>query len=70
MVRWRTSSSAISSNTLADAAYFSRKPFGEAAIDAAVLVLVGDGESEDFLFGEVGETFHESALNPLILELF
>jgi hypothetical protein len=31
--------------------------FGEAAIDAAVLVLVGDGKRQDFLLGEVGETF-------------
>ncbi len=34
---------------------------GEAAIDAAVLVLVGDRERQDFLFGEIGETFHEGA---------
>ncbi len=31
---------------------------GEAAIDAAVLVLVGDGEREDFLLGEIGKAFH------------
>ena len=37
---------------------FLAQPFGEAAIDAAVLVLVGDGEREDFLFGEVGKAFH------------
>ena len=36
----------------------SRKPLGEAAIDAAVLFLVGDGEREDFLFGEIGKAFH------------
>jgi hypothetical protein len=32
--------------------------FGEAAIDAAVLVFAGDGESKDFLLGEIGKTFH------------
>ncbi len=34
------------------------QPLGEAAIDAAVLVLAGDGESEDFLLGEISKTFH------------
>ena len=54
MVRWRTSSSAISSNTLAGGRILRAQAFGEAAIDAAVLLLVGDGEGEDFLLGEVG----------------
>ena len=46
---------------------------GEAAIDAAVLVLVGDGEREDFLFGEIGKAFHGGlsvAGLAAILELF
>ena len=30
----------------------------EAAIDAAVLFLVADGEREDFLLGEIGEALH------------
>jgi len=34
------------------------QPLGEAAIYPAVLVLVGDGEGDDFLFGEVGKAFH------------
>ena len=71
MVRWRTSSSAISSNTLADGRILLAQALGEAAIDAAVLVLVGDGEREDFLFGEVGKAFHGTrAAIDLILELF
>ena len=37
---------------------FLAQPFGEAAIDTAVLVLVGDGKREDFLFGQVGKAFH------------
>ena len=60
MVRWRTSSSAISSNIFAEAGVIGAQPLGEAAIDAAVLFLVGDGEREDFLLGEVGEAFHGS----------
>ena len=31
------------------------QPVREAAVDAAVFFLVGDGEREDFLFGEVGK---------------
>ena len=31
---------------------------GKAAVDPAVLVLIGDRERQDFLFGEIGETFH------------
>ncbi len=58
MVRWRTSSSAISSNTLAEARILLAQALGEAAIDAAVLLLVGDGERQDFLLGEIGETLH------------
>ena len=58
MVRWRTSSSAISSKTLAEDGNFSRKSLGKAAIDAAVLFLVGNGERQDFLFGEFGKAFH------------
>jgi hypothetical protein len=42
--------------------------FGEAAIDAAVLLLVGDGEGEDFLLGEVGKAFH--GRSSYILEQF
>jgi hypothetical protein len=37
---------------------FLAQPLGEAAIDATVLLLVGDGEREDFLLGEVGKAFH------------
>src|SRR5437762_3216475 len=37
---------------------FRAQPFGKAAIDAAVLVLVGDGKREDFLFGELGKALH------------
>ena len=58
MVRWRTSSSAISSKTLAEAGKLSRNPIGEAAVDAAVFVLGGDGERQDFLLGEIAESFH------------
>jgi hypothetical protein len=32
--------------------------FREAAVDAAVLVLIGDREGEDFLLGQIGETLH------------
>jgi hypothetical protein len=32
--------------------------FGEAAIDSAVLVLVGDRQREDFPFGKIGEALH------------
>ena len=58
MPRWRTSSSAISSKTLAEAGILLAQALGEAAIDAAVLLLVGDGEREDFLLGEVGKALH------------
>ena len=34
--------------------------FGETAIDAAVLLLVGNGECQDFLLAEIGKTFHIS----------
>jgi hypothetical protein len=34
------------------------KALGKAAINPAVFVLVGDRQREDFLFGEIGETFH------------
>ena len=50
--------------------------FGEAAVDAAVLFLVGDGERQHFLLGQVGKFFHEECLsgrrraNAHILELF
>ncbi len=37
--------------------------FGEAAVDAAVLLLVGDGEREDFLLGQVGKAFHGRSLS-------
>src|SRR5262245_10985722 len=37
---------------------FLAQPFGKAAVDAAVLVLVGDGKREDFLFAELGKAFH------------
>jgi hypothetical protein len=37
---------------------FRAQPFGKAAIDAAVLLLVGDGKREDFLFGEFSKAFH------------
>ena len=51
---------------------FLAQAFGEAAIDAAVLFLVGDGEREDFLFGEIGEAFHVgvSVCGKILLELF
>jgi hypothetical protein len=32
--------------------------FGEAPVDAAVLVLAGDGEGDDLLFAELGKAFH------------
>src|SRR5262249_50371215 len=38
------------------------QPLGEATIDAAILVLVGDGQRENLLFGEFGKTFHGPAL--------
>jgi hypothetical protein len=31
---------------------------GEASVDAAIFFLVGDGEREDFLFAEIGKSFH------------
>ena len=31
---------------------------GKAAIDAAVLVLVGDGKRKHFLLGKIGKAFH------------
>jgi hypothetical protein len=39
---------------------FLAQPLGEAAIDPAVLVLVGDGERKDFLFGQLGKAFQEA----------
>jgi hypothetical protein len=39
---------------------FRAQAFGEAAIDAAVLVLAGDGEGDDFPFGELGKAPHET----------
>ena len=48
--------------------------FGKAAIDAAVLFLIGDGERQHFLFGQVGKSLHGGlgrwAGRPCILELF
>ncbi len=35
---------------------------GEAAVDAAVLLLVGDGQRQNFLFGQVGKSFHGAPL--------
>jgi hypothetical protein len=32
--------------------------FGKAAVDPAVLLLVGDGEREDFLLGKLGKALH------------
>ena len=58
MVRWCTSSSAISSNTLAEDGKLLAQALGEAAIDAAVLFFIGDGERQHFLFGQVGKSFH------------
>ena len=50
------------------------QPLGEAAIDAAVLLLIGDGQRQHFLLGQVGKSFHGglgSAPGRLdILELF
>ena len=34
------------------------QPVGEGAIDAVVLVLVGDGEREDFLLAQIGKALH------------
>ena len=34
---------------------------GEAAIDAAVLVLAGNGQRQDFLLGKFGKAFHNAA---------
>ncbi len=65
MVRWRTSSSAISSNTFAEAGILRPQALGKAAVDAAVLVLVGDGKRQDFLLGEIGETFHKGPLKSV-----
>ncbi len=49
----------------------------EAAIDPIVLLLIGNGESEDFLFGELGKAFHiglvidaiSSVMVPCLLRL-
>ena len=60
-----TSSSAISSNTLAEAGKLLAQALGEAAINAAVLVLVGDGERQDFLLGQIGKSFHMPPLAEL-----
>jgi hypothetical protein len=38
---------------------------GEAAIDAAVLFLVGDGEGENLLLGQIGEALHGAAQSCL-----
>ena len=35
--------------------------FGEATVDAAVLFLVGDGQRQHFLLGQVGKSFHEAS---------
>jgi hypothetical protein len=39
--------------------------FGEAAVDAAVLLLVGNGERQHFLFGQVGKVFHVESFRSL-----
>ena len=36
--------------------------FGKAAVDAAVLLLVGDGERQHFLLGQVGKFLHGAPL--------
>src|SRR5260221_10519535 len=46
---------------------------GEAAIDAAVFLFIGDRKREDFLLGQIGETFHGgvfSAFFWLVIFLF
>ena len=35
---------------------------GEAAIDAAVLVLAGNGQRQDFLLGKFGKAFHNGLI--------
>ncbi len=37
--------------------------FRKAAVDAAVFFLVGDGERQDFLFGQVGKVFQRNVLS-------
>ena len=37
--------------------------FGKAAINAAVLFLVGDGKRQHFLFGQVGKLFQGSLVD-------
>ena len=37
---------------------FSAQALGEPAVDTAVLVLVGDGEGENFLLSKFGKAFH------------
>ena len=61
MCRWRVSSSAISSNTFGGGGIALGEVFGEGHVDAAVLLLGGDGHREDFAFGEFGEGLHVGA---------
>ena len=50
------------------------QPHGKAAVDAAVLVLGGDGERKDFLLGEIGKALHGGpaieVISIFILEIF
>ena len=34
-----------------------RQAFGKAAINAAILFFVGNGERQNFLFGQIGKSF-------------
>ncbi len=44
--------------------------FGEAAIDAAVLVLVGNGERQDFLLGKIGKALHNGLVRSSVAILY
>ena len=39
------------------------KCVGEGAVDTVVLVLIGNGEGQDFLLAEVGKAFHGQSLS-------
>ena len=63
MVRWRDFLVRHLVEHLGGGGELLAQALGEAAIDAAVLLLVGDGQRQDFLLGQVGKLFHGRVLS-------
>ena len=62
MVRWRDLLLRHLVEHLGGGGKLLAQALGEAAVDAAVLLLVGDGERQHLLLGQVGKVLHGRAL--------